>query len=252
MTEVGLYCSECGAKLAEPTSKFCSNCGRPTSLAAAKDVEEEKARGAIAGEEKTTPTMKENKGKEINNKKKKRMSKKKIVGIALSVIVGFFVIIIVAASTVPAGTVYKATSSDQITGVSQFVVLKDGSLYKARFSFIDGNERPVTSDANVTFAAMTQANQTIYERTFNVKAEQFQQYQLVLTGAPILAYAWQIDGGEMTAQGQSASNTTTTTRNATAGGGTVTTPAFDSGMKTGVLTVTLPNGKSFTAQTTFF
>jgi hypothetical protein len=45
-----------------------------------------------------------------------------------------------------------------------------------------------------------------------------------------LAYAWQIDSGEMTAQAQPATNTTT--RNATAGCGTVTTPAFDSGMKT--------------------
>lgn len=247
MIKAGPYCSECGTKI-DLAAKFCSNCGRPTSLASAK--EEEKPRGAVAGEEKTMPTMKENKGKEI--KKKKRMSKKKIVGIALAVIVGFFVIVIVAASTVPAGTMYKATSSDQITGVSQFVVLKDGSLYKARFSFIDRNERPVTSDANVTFAAMTQANQTIYERAFNVKAEQFQQYHLVLTGAPILAYAWQIDGGEMTAQAQSVTNTATTTRNATAGCGTVITPVFDSGMKTGVLTVTLPNGKTFVAETTFF
>ncbi|MDQ4012875.1 MAG: hypothetical protein M3114_01280 [Thermoproteota archaeon] len=41
-------------------------------------------------------------------------------------------------------------------------------------------------------------------------------------------------------------------RGATAGGGTVTTPAFDSGMKTALLTVTLPNGKIFIAETTFF
>jgi hypothetical protein len=218
-------------------------------LAAA--AEEDKPRGAVGGEEKTMPTNKENKHKEIK-KQKKRMSKKKIVGIALVAIVGFFVILVVIGSTVPAGTVYKATSSEQITGVSQFVVLKDGSLYKARFGFIDRDERPVTSDANVTFAVKTQANnQTIYERAFNIKAEQFQQYQLVLTGAPILAYSWQIDSGEMTAA-QWRPGTNTTTRNATAGGGTVTTPAFDSGMKTGVLTATLPNGKTFVAETTFF
>src|SRR5918997_6971018 len=217
MTEPGSYCGHCGAKI-DPSSKFCSNCGRPTSLAAVGEAE--KARRAAGGEEKTMQTGKENKGKEI---KKKRMSKKKIVGIALAVIVGFFVIVLVAASTVPAGTVYKAENPEQITGVSQFVVLKDGSLYKARFSFIDRNERPVTSDANVTFSAKTQANQTIYERAFNVKAEQFQQYQLVLTGAPILAYAWQIDSGEMTAQAHPATNTMTT-RNTTAGSGTITTP----------------------------
>ncbi|MDQ3853661.1 MAG: hypothetical protein M3299_12600 [Thermoproteota archaeon] len=41
-------------------------------------------------------------------------------------------------------------------------------------------------------------------------------------------------------------------RGATAGGGTVTTPAFDSGMKTALLTMTLPNRKMFVAETTFF
>jgi hypothetical protein len=33
---------------------------------------------------------------------------------------------------------------------------------------------------------------------------------------------------------------------------TVTTPAFDSEMKTALLTVTLPTGKMFVAETTFF
>ena len=35
MTEVGLYCTHCGAKI-EPSSKYCSSCGRATSLAAAQ------------------------------------------------------------------------------------------------------------------------------------------------------------------------------------------------------------------------
>ncbi len=38
----------------------------------------------------------------------------------------------------------------------------------------------------------------------------------------------------------------------TACGGTVTTPTFDSGMKTALLTVTLPNGKMFVTETTIF
>jgi hypothetical protein len=59
-----------GAKI-DPTSKFCSSCGRPTPLASA---EEEKARGAAGGEEKTMTTKKENKEK---GKKNKRMSKRK-------------------------------------------------------------------------------------------------------------------------------------------------------------------------------
>jgi hypothetical protein len=35
MTEVELFCTHCGAKL-EPSSKFCTSCGRATPLAAAQ------------------------------------------------------------------------------------------------------------------------------------------------------------------------------------------------------------------------
>jgi hypothetical protein len=37
MAEVGLYCTHCGAKI-EPNSKFCTSCGRPTSLAAPQET----------------------------------------------------------------------------------------------------------------------------------------------------------------------------------------------------------------------
>jgi zinc-ribbon domain len=37
MAEVGLYCTHCGAKI-EPNSKFCSNCGKATPLAAAQET----------------------------------------------------------------------------------------------------------------------------------------------------------------------------------------------------------------------
>jgi predicted amidophosphoribosyltransferase len=37
MTEAGSFCAYCGAKI-EQGSKFCPNCGRPISLAAAQPV----------------------------------------------------------------------------------------------------------------------------------------------------------------------------------------------------------------------
>jgi TM2 domain-containing membrane protein YozV len=35
LAEIGSYCTHCGAKV-EPNSKFCTGCGKPTSLAAAQ------------------------------------------------------------------------------------------------------------------------------------------------------------------------------------------------------------------------
>jgi hypothetical protein len=45
MAEVGSYCTHCGTKI-EPSSKFCSSCGRSTTSLAAM----EKTRGAGGGE----------------------------------------------------------------------------------------------------------------------------------------------------------------------------------------------------------
>ena len=38
MAEITSYCIYCGSKI-EPNSKYCSNCGRATSLAAAREAE---------------------------------------------------------------------------------------------------------------------------------------------------------------------------------------------------------------------
>jgi zinc-ribbon domain len=45
MADVASYCTYCGAKI-EPSSKFCSNCGKATSIAAAQ----EKTASAAGGE----------------------------------------------------------------------------------------------------------------------------------------------------------------------------------------------------------
>jgi hypothetical protein len=118
--------------------------------------------------------------------------------------------------------------------------MKDGSLYKARFSLTDANEAVATSDANVTFTVKSgggfspssssspQANDPVlYQKAWNIKAEDFGQYQLVLTGAPIIAYSWQMDSAEITKN--------------------------NTGSKTAVLNVTPVGGnRTFTAETTFF
>jgi uncharacterized membrane protein YvbJ len=84
MTEVGQYCSECGAKLPEPTSKFCPNCGKPTALASDAD----KTRRAADVPDKTmTPSAE---GKEKKKGKSKKV--KNIVGVVIAVIFIFIIL----------------------------------------------------------------------------------------------------------------------------------------------------------------
>ncbi len=116
----------------------------------------------------------------------------------------------------------------------------EGSLYRIRFSLVDANDVVATSNAKVSFAMLVDAtNQTLYSRTFDIKSTDFQTYQLVLTGAPIVAYSWQVDSSEI-ARPQSVTNNNNQTT------------SLDNTMKTALLTVTLPNGKTFTTDTTFF
>jgi predicted 3-demethylubiquinone-9 3-methyltransferase (glyoxalase superfamily) len=113
--------------------------------------------------------------------------KEKVLIIAL-VIFGFFVI----AGAIGSTTIRKANPND-ITGITQFVVLNDNGVHKARFSLNDQNNALVSSDANVRFN-MSQANNDtlIYHSNENIKAYQFNDVTLILTGAKMLAYSWQI------------------------------------------------------------
>jgi hypothetical protein len=103
---------------------------------------------------------------------------------------------------------------DEIAGISSFVVIEEGSITKLRFSLIDDEGYAAASDANVHFRI------SALEQEFPVSANEFQEYKLQLTGQPIYAYAWQIN--ERIPEG------------------------------TAVLTVTLPNGKDFTASERVF
>jgi hypothetical protein len=142
--------------------------------------------------------------------------------IVAAVIGGIIVLIVIGAMYFEPDVVLK-TDPNKITGISQFVVLKDGSLYKVRFSLVDQNNAYVTSDAHIHFFVCCDQSATtpilLYNAQGDIKAEQFQTYNLVISGAPIVAYAWQIDGNAFV---NSYSNTAT-------------------------LVVTLPGGKSFTA-----
>jgi hypothetical protein len=130
-------------------------------------------------------------------------TKGKVLIIAL-VIFGFFVV----AGAIGSITLRKANPSD-ITGITQFVVINDNGLYKVRFSLTDQNNALVSSDAHVRFN-MTEFNETasgssspmspisesgyteVYHSDENIKAYQFQDVRLLLTGATLLAYSWQI------------------------------------------------------------
>ncbi|MDQ4067394.1 MAG: hypothetical protein M3114_07390 [Thermoproteota archaeon] len=157
-----------------------------------------------------------------------------VIGVVLGVIFVFIgiplILFFFAPGAIPA-------DPDRITGISQYFVLRDGSLYKARFSLVDANNAVVTSDAAVKWVVKADAayGQELYRQEFNIKSIDFQTYQLVLTGAPVVAYSWQIDGNSFPEQFSSASSSTGLPR-----------------AKVGILEVTLPNGKNFTADTTFY
>jgi hypothetical protein len=158
---------------------------------------------------------------------------RKQIKIVIAAVVGLTTLVVgvpIAASFIAPGTVYK-TDPDKITSITQFHVLKDGSFYKIRFSLSDkDNSGVVTSDANVSFTAKTNNNNTsshiLYRKDFSIKSEQFQTYAIVLTGAPIVAYTWQLNATDLQAQpGQ---------------------------FPMAYLNVTLPNGRMLNASTSYF
>jgi hypothetical protein len=159
---------------------------------------------------------------------------RKQIKIVIAAVVGLATLVVgvpIAASFIAPGIVYK-TDPDKITSITQFHVLKDGSLYKIRFSLSDkDNSGIVTSDANVSFTAKTNNNNNtssyiLYRKDFSIKSEQFQTYAIVLTGAPIVAYTWQLNATDLQAQpGQ---------------------------FPMAYLNVTLPNGRMLNASTSYF
>jgi uncharacterized membrane protein YvbJ len=81
MTVDGSYCRYCGAKIG-PNSKFCSNCGKPISLAPA------------------VPTA----SGTDNSEGRKKTSKKKIAGIVILIILGIFGVLIAIGASLSSTT----------------------------------------------------------------------------------------------------------------------------------------------------
>lgn len=95
MTEVAAYCNLCGTKI-EPTSKFCSHCGKPLSLAAAPT--------AAGG------------GTNSSEKVRKKTNKKVIVGIVVITLI------------VAVGVVYAMVSNASTSNPSSRNALDDPQI----------------------------------------------------------------------------------------------------------------------------
>ena len=150
-----------------------------------------------------------------------------VVVIGVVVVVLFIGLAIVLAFVAP-GAVVEADSND-ITGVTQFFVLKEGSLYHIRFSLVNKDNAAVPSNANVTFAAKTKSggDNVLYTRDFTINSQDFQRYRFVITGFPMVAYAWQLNATDLDEY-----------------------PSAD--FPTACLNVTLPDGRIFNASTSYF
>lgn len=148
---------------------------------------------------------------------------KKIGIIIGSIIIGIIIIVAIAEyASLPYS--YEA-KPDEILGITNFLVLKEGSFYTARFILVDRENVYVTSNANVKFAVKTE-DKMLYSDEFNIRASDFKPYKFVFTGQPFVAYVWNIEGDKIQYD--------------------------DLDFPEATLTVTLPNNKSFTAKTTVF
>jgi hypothetical protein len=151
-----------------------------------------------------------------------------IIVFVIGVVAVLFIGVAILLSFVAPGAVLEADSNN-ITGVTQFFVLKDGSLYNIRFSLVNKYSVAVPSDANVTFAAKTKSggDDVLYSRDFSINSQDFQRFRFVITGFPMVAYAWQLNATDL--------------------------DKYSSGdFPTAYLNVTLPDGRTFNASTSYF
>jgi hypothetical protein len=212
-----MFCGQCGIQVPD-NYKFCPGCGKEL-IPQTSSTESTKLNASSAP------------------KPKKSKAKKVVKGIGISIGVFFALIIIVGviASTTNHSTnsstnqsidQAKIDNANKITGVTNFLILKEGSLYQARFSLVDANNDQMASDANVTVQVKRDDGSLVYSQNFTVSQDDFKTYQLQLTGTQFLAYAWQIDASNL--------------------------QHSDLEVLKGYLTVTLPNGKTYSTDTSVF
>ena len=151
---------------------------------------------------------------------------KVVIGAVIGVVVTLFMGVPIVLSFVSPGTVLEANPNN-ITGVTQFLVLKDGILYNIRFSLVNKDSAAIPSDANVTFAVKTKSGDNVlYSRDFSINSQDFQRYRFVITGYPMVAYAWQLNATDLDKY-----------------------PSGD--FPAAFLNVTLPNGRMLNASTSY-
>jgi hypothetical protein len=148
--------------------------------------------------------------------------------VVIGVVVVLFIGVAIVLSFVAPGAVLEGDSNNNIAGVTQFFVLKDGSHYNVRFSLVNKDSAAVPSDANITFTAKTKSgDDVLYSRDFSINSQDFQRYRFVITGFPMVAYAWQLNAVDLDKY-----------------------PSSD--FPTAYLNVTLPDGRIFNVSTSYF
>lgn len=87
----------------------------------------------------------------------------------------------------------RVVTATSVSRIDRLFVLGSSSenAYQARFTLVDANQAELGEDGDVSFVIVDSANRSLYERNFSVKKNDFQTYQLVLTGQPFLAYVWE-------------------------------------------------------------
>lgn len=149
------------------------------------------------------------------------MDKKlKIAGIVAGLII---LLVTLVASSIFVSTGSANTNPDDVTGISQYSVHRDENLYNIRFSLTDKDSLWVISNASVEFVVKDDDGGILYSENFDIKSEDYKTFQMVLSGMPVIAYSWNIDGAKLNRG------------------------SLD--FHIAYLTVTLPNAKSFTAET---
>ena len=112
------------------------------------------------------------------------MDKKIIMAIAIGISLMVIVAIALEYKTNP------SRPSGSAVNIVNFVVLKEGMLYTARFSLYDKNMHETTAGGYVSIVISDIEDTILYDSEFYIKARDFGIYKYVLTGETFWAYAW--------------------------------------------------------------
>lgn len=166
------------------------------------------------------------------------MGKLKKIGKGIAIAVGaFFALIVIVGVTANLTNTHssnqnnsanvvdqsKIDNANKIIGISEFYVAQVGSVYQAHFSLTGEHAEQLSSDAKVVFVVKRDDGSIVYSQNFDASQDDFKTYQRVITGAEFNAYLWQFDAQKI--------------------------PHGQYELLKAYLTVTLPNGKTYNADT---